>query len=334
MSTAFHPQMDGATKRANRSVGQILRSVIQPNQSDWVDKIAIVEFAINSNISSSTGFAPFELNYGYLPTLIGGITTTENAKPGVCKFINQVINNLEEAHDAIIESRVRQTLQANRCRRADAPYNVGEQVYLSTDNLNLPKNRSRKLMPKYIGPYKITQSYPNESRYTLDLPPESKARRIHLSFHVSRLHTFNMNDDNLFPRREARAYYDFSKAEDNEWLVDEIIAHQWKGTKVSFLVQWNLGDTTWEPYSECKDLMALDRYLELLGIEGKDWHNLPRKALVKRHRYAYETPISRVPALISTSPLGLVASIPPSPASPPLSESDFPNISFWTQEKW
>ena len=121
------------------------------------------------------GFTPFELNYGYLPTLIGGITPTENAKPGIRKFINQVINNLEEAHNAIIESQVRQTLQANRCRRADAPYNVGEQVYLSTDNLNLPRNKSKKLMPKHIGPYKITQSYPNESRYTLDLPPELKA---------------------------------------------------------------------------------------------------------------------------------------------------------------
>src|SRR6202040_3969101 len=129
--------------------------------------------------------------------------------------------------------------------------------------------RSRKLMPKYIGPYKITQSYPNESRYILDLPPELKARRIHPLFHVFRLHTFNANDNKLFPRREARAYYDFCKAEDNKWLVDKIIAHQWKGTKVSFLVQWNLGDTTWEPYSECKDLMALDRYLELLGIEGR-----------------------------------------------------------------
>ena len=150
-----------------------------------MDKLPIVEFAINSNISSSMGFAPFELNYGYLPTLIGGITPTENAKPGIHKFINQAINNLEEAHDAIIESRVRQTLHTNKCRRADAPYNVSEQVYLSTDNLNLPKNRSRKLMPKYIGPYKVTQSYPNKSRYILDLPPELKARRIHPSFHVS-----------------------------------------------------------------------------------------------------------------------------------------------------
>src|ERR1700723_1135857 len=159
----------------------------------------IVEFAINSDIRSSMGFAPFELNYGYLPTFISGITPTENTKPGVHKFINQAINNLEEAYDAIIKSWVRQTLHANKRHRADALYNVGEQVYLSTvylstvylstDNLTLPKNRSRKLMSKYIGLYKITQSYPNKSRYTLELPPELKARGIHFLFHVSRLHT-------------------------------------------------------------------------------------------------------------------------------------------------
>jgi len=278
MSTAFHPQTDGATERANRSVGQILRIMVEPNQTDWVDKIPLAEFAINSNISSSTGFAPFELNYGYMPTLIGGITPMEKAKPGVKRFVTQALSNLEMAHDAILESRVTQTYQANRRRRPEMPFAVGDKAYLSTENLNLPKGRSRKLMPKFIGPYEVTKSHPNESRYTLDLPPELKARRIHPSFHVTRLRPYNKNDDQLFPKREVRAYYDFGDAEDNEWLVDDILAHQWKGNKVSFLVQWNLGDTTWESYSQCKDLAALDRYLELLGIEGDDWMKLPRKS--------------------------------------------------------
>ena len=86
MSTAFHPQMDGATERANRSIGQILRTIVQPDQTDWVEKLPMVKFAINSKISSSTGFAPFELNYGYMPMFIGGITPIDNT--------NQVSNNL------------------------------------------------------------------------------------------------------------------------------------------------------------------------------------------------------------------------------------------------
>jgi hypothetical protein len=92
------------------------------------------------------------------------------------------------------------------------------------------------------------------------------------------LRPFNKNDNKVFPKREVRAYYDFGDAKDNKWLVDEMLTHQWNKNSVSFLVQWNLGDMMWELYSECKDLMALDRYLELLGIPDSEWRILPRKA--------------------------------------------------------
>ena len=59
--------------------------------------------------------------------------------------------------------------------------------------------------------------------------------------------------------------------------MDDIITHKWEENDISFLIQWNLGDTTWEPYAECKELMALDRYLELLGIDNGDWKKLPKQ---------------------------------------------------------
>ena len=85
------------------------------------------------------------------------------------------------------------------------------------------------------------------------------------------------SDDAVFPKCEVRTFYDFGDAEDNGWLVDDIIAHKWEGNNISFLIQWNLGDTTWEPYAECKELAALDQYLELLGIDNGDWKKLPKK---------------------------------------------------------
>ena len=69
MSTAFHPQTDGVSEHAIRSVSQILRSLVNPQQTNWVEKIPLVEFAINSTISGSSTFAPFKLNYGYMPIL-------------------------------------------------------------------------------------------------------------------------------------------------------------------------------------------------------------------------------------------------------------------------
>ena len=44
MSTAFHPQMDGATEQANRSIAQILRTVVSNDQKDWSSKCLMVEF--------------------------------------------------------------------------------------------------------------------------------------------------------------------------------------------------------------------------------------------------------------------------------------------------
>ncbi|KAI0361863.1 hypothetical protein OH77DRAFT_1374445, partial [Trametes cingulata] len=110
------------------------------------------------------------------------------------------------------------------------------------------------------------------SNYTLELPPELVQRGIHPTFHVSRLRPHEPNDDSLFPHREAHAFYDFGDDPEREYLVDDILAHRWHGNTVSFLVQWTAGDSTWEPLSHVRDLAALDRYLEVMGVG--DWHQL------------------------------------------------------------
>ena len=69
MSTAFHPQTDGATEQANHSIGQILRMIIHDDQRDWAAKCPMVEFALNSNVSATTRFAPFKLNQRYMPQI-------------------------------------------------------------------------------------------------------------------------------------------------------------------------------------------------------------------------------------------------------------------------
>ena len=59
MSTAFHPQTDGATEWTNCSIGQVLRMIIQDDQKDWETKCPMVEFMLNSNTSTTTGFTLF-----------------------------------------------------------------------------------------------------------------------------------------------------------------------------------------------------------------------------------------------------------------------------------
>ena len=68
--TAFHPQMDGVSEHTICTMAQILQAMVQPDQHNWVEKVPMVKYAINSSISNSTGFAPFELNYGHMPVMM------------------------------------------------------------------------------------------------------------------------------------------------------------------------------------------------------------------------------------------------------------------------
>ena len=129
-------------------------------------------------------------------------------------------------------------------------------------------------MPKFIGPYPILTSRPASSTYELDLPDSLKSRRIHSTFHVSRLRQHEPNDDALFLCQEVKVFYDFGEDLNKEWLVEAIIGHRWNGCHLECEVRWNLGDTTWEPYTGVKELVALDHYLELQGVES--WRVLPQ----------------------------------------------------------
>ncbi|KAK0223800.1 hypothetical protein IW262DRAFT_1234867, partial [Armillaria fumosa] len=130
----------------------------------------------------------------------------------------------------------------------------------------LPKGCAQKLCPKFIGPYKVDEAYPETSNYTLQLPIALQKKHIHPTFHVSLLRPYHASNDSLFPNHAQPEPYDFSAGDETEWFVDEVVGHRWSDCKLELQIQWSLGDTTWEPLSSCKDLAALDRYLEIMNI--------------------------------------------------------------------
>ena len=132
--------------------------------------------------------------------VIGMLTSFDTTFKGVKQFALQVKWDLMAAHDAIITNRIQQTFHANKKRRANDLYHVGDHVYLSTQNLTLPKGRVRKLVAKYIGPYKVVKAHNEASTVTLELPPALVARQISPTFHMGLVRKFIANNDELFPK--------------------------------------------------------------------------------------------------------------------------------------
>ena len=63
-STAYHPQIDGQTKRVNQVLEDMLCMCVMDKPTKWEDYLHLVEFAYNNGQQVSLGMSPYEALYG------------------------------------------------------------------------------------------------------------------------------------------------------------------------------------------------------------------------------------------------------------------------------
>ena len=66
-NTALHPQSSGTIERANRTILNILRTIISEDQLSWDLCLKSIQSQINSTPAYATGHSPFLLQYGRIP---------------------------------------------------------------------------------------------------------------------------------------------------------------------------------------------------------------------------------------------------------------------------
>ena len=111
MSTAYHPQTDGQTERANRTLEEMLRAPSTSRRPTGTSTWLSLELAINNAKQASTGFTPFYLNYGQevqlpLDQAVAGLRPSNN--PEAAERIQHLKNDLARAHTNIVQAQKRQ----------------------------------------------------------------------------------------------------------------------------------------------------------------------------------------------------------------------------------
>ncbi|GJU63351.1 putative reverse transcriptase domain-containing protein [Tanacetum coccineum] len=64
MSTAYHPETDGQSKRTIQTLEDMLRACVIDFGKGWVNHLSLVEFSYNNSYHASIKAAPFEALYG------------------------------------------------------------------------------------------------------------------------------------------------------------------------------------------------------------------------------------------------------------------------------
>ncbi|GBG61743.1 hypothetical protein CBR_g23258 [Chara braunii] len=247
-SLARHPQTNGQTERAHRTAQMMLRTLIRPDQKDWVDRLPDIEFAYNTSLHPAISVTPFELHHDgrkgrifadlLLPRtddIDAACSPTSIRKYG--KLLAQACENMQKA-------QVLMQQQANR-RRAPCPICVGDLVWVSAEEFALEQDVSRKLLPKWFGPWTVLSAAgdePDGPSVVIDIPPHLP---VHLVFHASKLVTYTPAKSDDFPGRRSQD----PPSMDGHQEVDRVVTDRKYGNKprqykVTFKA-YDPNDTRW-----------------------------------------------------------------------------------------
>lgn len=268
MSLAYRPQSNGIVERTNQEVLRHLRGIVFDKRvlPKWSQYLPMVERIINSSYHSGIGTAPIRVLYGDIITLDRGLLTAwraeELAEEALARqptstYIRQLTDQLQAIAAASLKHQAKEIEKRRRRVKPDGEARTfveGDFVLVS-----YPVRPPSKLSPRWRGPFLILERK-NNTYICQDLLTNTPQE-----FDVSRLTPWedreNPGVDPGEVRREA------ALRDREEFVVDSIVDHRGNSKKKSsleFKIRW-LGyspeEDSWIPYSEAKDLEALDVYL-------------------------------------------------------------------------
>lgn len=175
-----HIQNAVATPRANGQVERynstILSSLAASAEGDnkWDREIPKVQFGINSSVHAVTKKTPFELLYGFQPTAPSDAPIrNEVAIPQ--ENMENVAELRRHASLRIKQSQQKQKAHYDKKRGRPKRYSIGDIVVVRKQTFS--DGQSKKLQPKYKGPFRIVKTLPNDRVVIRELAGSGRSRR-------------------------------------------------------------------------------------------------------------------------------------------------------------
>ncbi|GJV66333.1 putative reverse transcriptase domain-containing protein [Tanacetum coccineum] len=185
MSTAYHPETDGQSKRTIQTLEDMLRACVIDFGNGWEGHLPLIEFSYNNSYHASIKAALFEALYGRKcrsPVCWAEVGDARLTGP---ELVHETTEKIVQIKHRMQAARDRQKSYAD-VRRKPLEFQVGDRVMLKVSPWKgvVRFGKRGKLNPRYIGPFKVLAKVGTVA-YRLELPQQLS--RVHSTFHVSNL---------------------------------------------------------------------------------------------------------------------------------------------------
>ena len=146
LSTAFYPETDGATERANQELETYFRIFTSFQYEDWAFQLPIAMLALNSRVSQSTRLSPFFMTHGYHQSIMD-FTVLEEQGSSLShveqgrQLVEHSQNSADMAKAAMAVAQEAQERHSNtRCLVGDE-FRPGDRVWLKLKHVKTTRCR-------------------------------------------------------------------------------------------------------------------------------------------------------------------------------------------------
>nr|GEU84976.1 putative reverse transcriptase domain-containing protein [Tanacetum cinerariifolium] len=192
MSTAYHSETDGQSKRTIQTLKDMLRACAIDFGKGWVNHLSLVDFSYNNSYHASIKATPFKVLYGQKCRSPICWTKVREAKLLGPELIQETTEKIIQIKKRMQAARDRQKSYADLKRKL-MEFQIRDRVMLKI----LPWKgvvrfgKRGKLNPRYVRPFKVLDKVRTVS-YKLELPQELS--RVHNMFHVSNLKKYHADE--------------------------------------------------------------------------------------------------------------------------------------------
>jgi Chromo (CHRromatin Organisation MOdifier) domain/Integrase zinc binding domain/Integrase core domain len=255
----YHPQANGLVERRNAEIMKHLRALVLSRHivDSWSSVLPLVQRILNFSKDGSINLCPAQVIFGdMIPMDVSIIVTSSDGTVQTSEYLETLRMNqlrlIQASQKYLEENAVIREGKGNVITDYEN-FDIGDYVLLS-----YPSRPPSKLAGLYRGPLVIHRRNRKDIYEVRDLITDKVSE-----VHISRIHALQVP-----PEATEQDILRLAGLDHDEYVVETIVDHRKTGTRKTdweFLVRWKgyePSEDTWEPFSNVKELAALDLYLE------------------------------------------------------------------------